>query len=71
MKIKIVDREHGLGQRLRERLDRAAALVCTEHREPVVAVTINERENGWFDATWTTCCESLQRDAAAIVKNRC
>ena len=29
------------------------------------------RENGWFDATWTTCCEGLTHQALAIVKERC
>ncbi len=72
MEIKIVDRGHSvLREKLRERLARAAALRCAEHDQPVVAVTINGRENGWFDTRWTTCCEDLQRQAAAIVKERC
>ena len=58
-------------ERLRERLERAARLRCEEHGLPVVAVTIHGRENGWFDARWTTCCEGLERQAAAIVKDRC
>ncbi|HEY2325053.1 MAG TPA: hypothetical protein VGJ82_19505 [Thermoanaerobaculia bacterium] len=60
-----------LRERLRERLDRAAQLRCAEHGQPVVAVTINGRENGWFDPVWTTCCDVLETQAGAIVKNRC
>ncbi len=73
MKITIVDRDRGQGlrERLRERLDRAARLRCAEHEQPVVAVTIHARENGWFDARWTTCCDTLERQAVAIVKERC
>lgn len=71
MKITIRDRTHELGERLRERLDRAALLRCDEHGQPVVAVTINSRENGWFDSMWTTCCEGLLDQATAIVKERC
>ena len=71
MEIKIEDRGRSvLKERLRDRLDRAAALRCDEHGQPVVAVTIHGRENGWFDTQWTTCCESLQQQAAAIVKER-
>ena len=71
MRITIEDREHTLQHRLRERLDRAARLRCAEHGQPVVAVTINARENGWFDSRWTTCCERLERQAVAIVRERC
>ena len=72
MEIKIEDRGRSvLREKLRERLDRAAALRCAEHDQPVVAVTIYGRENGWFDTRWTTCCEDLQQKAAAIVKERC
>jgi hypothetical protein len=72
MEIKIEDRGHSvLREKLRERLDRAAALRCAEHDQPVVAVAIYGRENGWFDTRWTTCCEDLQQQAAAIVKERC
>ncbi|HVT43859.1 MAG TPA: hypothetical protein VMT00_05665 [Thermoanaerobaculia bacterium] len=71
MKIRIEDRASMLRERLRERLERAARLLCNEHGEPVVAVTINACENGWFDSTWTTCCEGLTRQATAIVKERC
>jgi hypothetical protein len=60
-----------LRERLRERLDRAAGLLCSEHSQPVVAVSIHDRENGWFDSMWVTCCESLEQQATAIVKNRC
>lgn len=72
MKITIDDRgEGGLRERLRQRLELAALLRCPEHGEPVQAVTIHGRENGWFDPMWDTCCEALQRQAAAIVKDRC
>ena len=71
MEIKIVDREQKLRDRLRDRLDRASLLRCTEHGRPVTAVTIHARENGWFDSTWTTCCEVLEQQAVAIVKERC
>jgi hypothetical protein len=70
MKITIVDRGHALRQRLQERLERAALLRCAEHGQPIVAVTIHARENGWFDSQWTTCCEGLERQAMAIVKER-
>lgn len=71
MRIMIRDRDMGLRERLRERLDRAAQLRCEEHGQGVVAVTIHARENGWFDARWTTCCEALEKQASAIVKDRC
>ena len=72
MEIKIEDRGRSvLREKLRDRLDRAAALRCEEHDQPVVSVHIHGRENGWFDTQWTTCCEGLQRQAAAIVKERC
>jgi hypothetical protein len=72
MEIKIEDRGRSvLREKLRERLERAAALRCEEHGQPVVNVTIHGRENGWFDTQWTTCCEGLQRQAASIVKDRC
>jgi hypothetical protein len=71
MRVTIRDLELGRRDRLRERLDLASQLRCSEHGQPIVAVTINGRENGWFDAIWTTCCESLERQAVAIVKERC
>ncbi len=71
MKITLDERGASLRARLEDRLRRAAALRCADHGSPVVAVTIVGRENGWFDALWTTCCDSLNRDAAAIVRNRC
>jgi hypothetical protein len=71
MQITIIDRGMRLRDRLHDRLDRAAALKCAEHGQPVVAVMIHARENGWFESRWTTCCESLERQAAAIVKERC
>jgi len=71
MKITIEDREQRLRGRLSDRLERAARLRCAEHGEAVVAVTIHARENGWFDSIWVTCCEHLEQQAAAIVKERC
>jgi hypothetical protein len=71
MRVSIVDREQSLEARLRDRLDRAALLRCPEHGQAPVSVTIHARENGWFDARWTTCCEGLEQQAAAIVKERC
>jgi hypothetical protein len=71
MKIIIEDRAQSVRERLRERLERAASLRCDEHGVPVESVTIHGRENGWFDSRWTTCCEGLERQAAAIVKERC
>ena len=75
MTIVVEDREPGLRERLRERLrdrfERASQLRCAEHGQPVVSVIIHGRENGWFDSRWTTCCESLEQQAAAIVKQRC
>jgi hypothetical protein len=70
MDITFIDRGEPMRDRLRERLARAADLRCTEHGQAPVAVTIHGRENGWFDTQWTTCCESLERQAAAIVKSR-
>ncbi|HEX8170958.1 MAG TPA: hypothetical protein VF824_10505 [Thermoanaerobaculia bacterium] len=70
MQVTIVDRGE-LRDRLRDRLDRASRLLCAEHHRPIDAVIIHARENGWFDARWTTCCEALERQAAAIVKERC
>ncbi|HWW61986.1 MAG TPA: hypothetical protein VN181_11505 [Thermoanaerobaculia bacterium] len=71
--MKITYRAHAetLRDRLRERLERAAQLRCAEHGQPVVAVTIHGRENGWFDSVWTTCCSALEQQAGAIVKQRC
>lgn len=72
MKVVIENRGRPwLRERLQERLDRAAELRCPEHDQPVVSVTIHDRENGWFDARWTTCCDVLERLAADIVKERC
>jgi ribose 1,5-bisphosphokinase PhnN len=71
MHIAVIDRGPELRERLRDRLNRAAQLRCTEHGQAVVSVTIHARENGWFDATWTTCCADLKRQAASIVKDRC
>lgn len=71
MTITIRDREQSLRHRLRERLAQVAGLRCDEHGASVEAVTIDGRENGWFEAQWTTCCEALEQKAAAIVKRRC
>jgi hypothetical protein len=71
LRIIIEDRAQAVRERLRERLERAALLRCDEHGQPVEAVIIHGRENGWFDSRWTTCCEGLERRAAAIVKERC
>lgn len=74
MKVTIEDRDSGLRERLRQllapRLADAAGLRCAEHGQTPVAVSIHGRENGWFDARWTTCCETLERQAVAIVKER-
>lgn len=71
MRVTIQDRDLRLLERLRDRLDRAEQLRCVEHGQAPVSVTIHARENGWFDARWTTCCEELEKQAAAIVKERC
>jgi hypothetical protein len=71
MEIVVKDRGTSLRERLRERLEMASLLRCKEHNKPVISVTIHERENGWFDSVWTTCCEGLERRASAIVKARC
>ena len=71
MRITVQDRGLRLRERLSQRLEDAARLRCAEHDQPVVAVTIHGRENGWFDAQWVTCCETLERQATAIVKERC
>jgi len=71
MQITIVDDRLRLRTLLSDRLDRVAALTCGEHGEPVVAVTIHARENGWFETTWIACCETLERHAASIIKERC
>jgi hypothetical protein len=71
MQIAIKDRGWELRERLRDRLDQVAELRCADHGQPVHGVTIHARENGWFDATWTTCCADLERQATAIVKSRC
>lgn len=70
MKITVEDRGQSLREKLRERLALAAHLRCKEHGQSVVSVSIHARENGWFDAQWTTCCDALQQQAMAIVKER-
>ena len=71
MQISIDDRGYALRHRLSERLERAGLLRCPEHGLAVVAVAISVRENGWFDSRWTTCCEALERQAMAVLKDRC
>ncbi len=68
--VTMKDLSPGSRERLRERLDRAAKLRCPEHEQSPAGVAIHGRENGWFDARWTTCCETLERQAVAIVKER-
>ena len=71
MRVTFVDRGYALSHRLSDRLTSAGSLRCAEHGLAVVAVDINVRENGWFDSRWTTCCEALEQQARAIVKDRC
>ena len=71
MKITYRQATDTLRERLRPRLEGAAQLRCAAHGQSVVAVTIHGRENGWFDALWTTCCTGLETQAKAIVKDRC
>jgi hypothetical protein len=71
MQITVNDRGLALRERLRERLENASRLRCSEHGQPITAVTIYARENGWFDSRWTACCDDLERQAAAIVRERC
>ena len=71
MIITIKDLELSRRERLRERLDLAAHLRCDEHGQSPVGVAIFGRENGWFDSRWTTCCDSLEKQAVAILKERC
>lgn len=70
MIVTIKDRAGRLRERLCGRLQNAERLLCGEHGQPVVAVTIHDRENGWFDCVWITCCEQLEQRAAAILKQR-
>lgn len=70
MIVTIKDRSGQLRERLHKRLENAQRLLCTEHGQSVVAVTIHGRENGWFDCVWITCCEQLEQRAAAILKQR-
>lgn len=71
MIVTIKDRGEHLREKLQPRLQDAERLLCVEHGQPVTAVTINSRENGWFDARWTTCCDRLEKQAAEILKHRC
>lgn len=71
MIVTIDERGTRLRERLRGRLASAERLRCAVHDKPVEAVVIHGFENGWFDAMWTTCCQSLANEAGAIVKRRC
>lgn len=71
MQITIEGLTQARRERLNERLQHAAQLRCEDHGQAIVAVTIYGRENGWFDSRFTTCCESLEQRAVAIVKERC
>jgi hypothetical protein len=72
MQITVVDRGRTtLRDRLHDRLEHAAKLRCAEHDQPIISVSIHARENGWFDSHWTACCEELEQQASAIVKERC
>lgn len=71
MRITVNERGPRIRERLSERLGQAAELRCDEHGQGVIAVEIHARENGWFDSMWTTCCDSLERRAATIVRQRC
>ena len=70
MIVTIKDRAGALRGRLNGRLEHAEGLLCAEHGQSVVAVTIHCRENGWFDCVWITCCERLEQRAADILKRR-
>ena len=71
MKVTVKGSPLTLRERLHVRLEQASLLRCVHHDQQIVAVTIDGRENGWFDSRWTTCCEDLERQAVAIVKERC
>jgi hypothetical protein len=71
MKITIEGLELARRDRLNARLEQVAQLQCAEHGRSVTAVSIRGTENGWFDSRWTTCCETLERQAVAIAKERC
>ena len=70
MIVTLKDRAGRLRERLDARLENLQRLLCTEHGQAVVSVTIHDRENGWFDSVWVTCCELLEQRAAAILKQR-
>lgn len=70
-KITIRDNGERLRERLAPRLARMTELRCSDHDQPVVALAIHGRENGWFDATMTTCCDPFEKQAFAIVRDRC
>ena len=70
MIVTLKDRADRLRERLDARLESVQRLLCTEHEQSVVSVTIHDRENGWFESLWVTCCERLEQRAAAILKQR-
>lgn len=70
-RITIEDNGVRLRERLAARLAQVVALRCSDHDRAVVALAIHGRENGWFDATMTTCCDPFEKQAFAIVKDRC
>jgi hypothetical protein len=71
MRVSLDHRALALRERLRLRMDEVAGLLCETHGGPVESVTVHAGENGWFDATWVTCCENLEQQATRILKNRC
>lgn len=70
MNVTMKDLSPAYRERLKDRLAQAAQLECAEHEQKPTAVDIHGRENGWFDARWTTCCEALEQKAVAIVRER-
>lgn len=70
MNVTVDDRLAMLRPQLNERLTRVGALRCAVHDEPVGAVTINARENGWFDSRWTTCCDAFERRVSSVLGSR-
>ena len=71
MRITIEENGTQLRNRLRDRLDRAGKLKCADHGRGIESVTIEGRENGWFDSRYITCCERLEKQAIDIIKERC
>jgi hypothetical protein len=69
--VTITDRGGSLRERLRSRLFDVAALQCAAHGQSPLSLTIDDRENGWFDARWITCCDALRQQAGRIITGRC